>query len=145
MFEPSRWIALEPPAARLRVIKSATAAARTFGYCRGAQRRVVGAHTPATVVYIYSLLVASSSATRLLSRRSRDWPGSILVPADRINTRDTNDPVATWRGQGLPRHPQGSLSARSPASPSALATPLHISHDHCPAHPCEERHIGSRA
>lgn len=29
--------------------------------------------------------------------------------ADRVNTRGTNDPVATWRGQGLPRPFQGSF------------------------------------
>lgn len=50
------------------------------------------------------------------SLSNRDWPASILVPADRVNTRGTNDPVATWRGQGLPRPSQGSFvsSARPP-------------------------------
>lgn len=43
------------------------------------------------------------------SLSNRDWPASILVPADRVNTRGTNDPVATWRGQGLPRPSQGSF------------------------------------
>lgn len=42
------------------------------------------------------------------SLSNRDWPASILVSADRVNTRGTNDPVATWRGQGLPRPFQGS-------------------------------------
>lgn len=43
------------------------------------------------------------------SLSNREWPGSILVLADRVNTRGTNDPVTTWRGQGLPRPFQGSF------------------------------------